>query len=366
MKRLILLGLLVFSLLAGCDSKPEKIDVGFVGSLSGRYSDLGQNTLQGVMLAVEYSGISDRVNLVVKDDSGVPADGVKALEEFEAEGVKYVIGPSLSNVATTVVPLLSAKNIFMVSPTTSTSTLAGLKDNFMRTMPHNNYHQAVVISKYLRDKLNIKRVVVIFDSRNASYSNDIVMKFTEAFMKKGGEVMDVRPFNPDNGASLNNLVSSDVGNPPDLYYVIGSSMDTSLIIWQIRKNGMVSDVLIRRWAAAGDFFRLGGDAVEGVKLFSYHIDKKMPAYIEFTDRYKEKFHKEPSWMAVYGYETARTLLQSIGNLQSGKNFYESMNKAVKSNKLLVDFKYDEFGDAFLPLHYFEVEGGEIIYKGKAE
>lgn len=236
MKRLFATCLLLSLVFLGCEMKTDKIDIGYMGTLSGRYSDLGQATLQGVMLAVEHAKQGSRVNLIVKDDHGKADVSIKALNELDTAGVKYVIGPNLSSVATSVVPMLEAHDMFMLSPTVSTSALAGLRDNFMRTMPHNNYRQAEIIAKYLIGKLNVNSVVVMYDSRNASYSNDIVRKFTEAYMRAGGELRAVRSFNPDSGASLGSLLDDDISNPPDMYYVIGSAMDTSLLIWQIKKK----------------------------------------------------------------------------------------------------------------------------------
>jgi len=363
--RYILLIIIVFMSLSAC-SRSDKTDIGFMGTLSGRYSDLGQAVLQGVTLALENVSGGERVNLVVKDDFGKPAEALKALDELQKAGVSYIIGPNLSSVATAVAPHLESKNMYMLSPSASTSELAGLKDNFMRIMPHNNYHQAQVISKYLIDKLGIGSIVVIYDARNASYSNDIVNKFTEAFMKSGGKVQDVRPFNPDSGESMYSLIEKDRQNPPQMYYVIGSSMDTSLIIWQIKKAGLNSKILIRKWAASTDFYRLGGEAVEGVMLFDFYIDSTMNAYKKFDELYRKKYKKEPSWMSVYGYEAAKVMIGALDDLKNGSEFAPALQASASDMNILKNFEFDEYGDAKLPLHFFEITGGETKYKGLAE
>lgn len=357
---------MVFLVLSGCGTKNDKIDVGYIGSLTGRYSDLGQSALHGVMLAVENSSSKLKINIVVKDDMGEPSNAMNVMNSFEKENIKYIIGPSLSNVAAAIIPMIEMKDILLISPTVSTSALAGKKDGFFRTMPYNDYKQAETIAGFVYNKENIKSVVVLYDSRNASYSNDIVRKFTEAYLRTGGDVMDVRAFDPDSGESLANLVEQDVKNPPDMYYVIGSAIDTSLIIWQIRKSGYKSKVLIRKWAASEDFFRLGGEALEGVMLFDFYMDTYSPEYARFHDLYQKRFNKAPSWMSAYGYETARILIDALPDIIDGKDLNMSLNKACVNNILLKDFKFDEFGDALLPLHYFVIKNGGTVYQGKAE
>lgn len=365
MLRTIIITLLLVALI-GCEKKQEKIDIGYIGTLSGRYSDLGQGTLQGVVLAVEQSDIAERINLIVKDDFGRPAEGARISADLAEDGVRYVIGPNLSSVATASVSTVNSKGIYMLSPTTSTSALAGKRDNFVRTMPHNSYKQAEVISRYLINDLGYKDIVVLYDSRNSSYSSDIVKKFSEAYMSNGGEIKDVRSFDPDTDESLSSLLADDVDDPPSLYYIIGSAMDSSLLIWQIRKKGFKSKILIRKWAASNDFFRLGGDAVDGVMVFDYYINKKTPEYLNFYKNYKARFQKEPSWMSVYGYEAARMLIESMDDIHSGAGFTESLADETKDNKLLLDLELDKYGDAYLPLHYFIIENGETVYKGIAE
>jgi len=365
-KTLLTICIVGLFLFLGCETQIEKTDIGYMGTLSGRYSDLGQATLQGVMLAIEDSGNADKVNLIVKDDYGKADESIKALSDLKSSGVKYIIGPNLSSVATAVVPMLEAQNMFMLSPTTSTSSLAGLRDNFLRTMPHNNYKQAELTAKYILEKLKIKSVVVLYDSRNASYSNDIVRKFTEAYMRVGGELNAVRSFNPDSGTSLGSLLEDDKDSPPDMYYIIGSSIDTSLLIWQIKKAGFNSEILIRKWAASNEFYRLGGEAVEGVKVFDYYIDETTDAYQDFEMKYKERFQKSPSWMSMYGYEATRILVESLPDLKEGKDFNTALGISAKKNKLLINFEFDEFWDAFLPLHFFEIHKGETVHKGMVE
>ncbi|XOB65679.1 ABC transporter substrate-binding protein [Deferribacteres bacterium DY0037] len=366
MLRIIFLMVLLAAGVAGCSKNEEKINIGYMGTLSGRYSDLGQATLQGVMLAIEVSPVGERVNLVVRDDYGRPAEGAALLDEFSEAGVKYIIGPNLSSVASTVVPLLGTYGIFMMSPTASTSSLAGKKDNFARIIPNNSRKQTEGMSSYLINKLKINDIVILYDARNASYSNDIVKTFTESFMNHGGSIRDVRPFNPDSRERLGSLIEKDSANPPELYYVIGSAMDTSLIIWQMKKRGFGSKILIRKWATSDDFYRLGGEAVEGVMLFDYYVDQNSPAYAEFAKAYKNRFQKEPSWMNVYGYEAAMLLLNGLDDIQSGTNFVAALSKASAKGELFTDIEFDEYGDSYLPLHYFIIEKGETAYQGIAE
>lgn len=366
MFRNIIMVLLVLMSAVSCTKKDEKADIGFLGTLSGRYSDVGQDTLKGVLLAVEKSDSPEKINLIVKDDAGSPNGGLKAMSEFETENVHYIIGPNISNVATAVLPYLDGKYMFMLSPSVSTSEIAGKDDHFMRTMPHNSGKQAENIAIYLRNKLNISEIVVIYDSRNSAYANDIVSKLSDSFTSRGGKLRDIRQFNPESGISMNSLIEKDKNNPPQMYYVVASAMDSSLIVWQIKKAGYKSKILIRAWAASNEFFRFGGEAAEGVYLFDYHIDKTTKEYKEFHSDYTEKYKKEPSLFSLHGYECGVLMVQSLPHLQSGVSFYDALTSHVSSMTIFHDFSFDENGDSYMPLNFFVIEKGAMKRVGVAE
>ncbi|MCD8553405.1 ABC transporter substrate-binding protein [Seleniivibrio sp.] len=345
--------------LAGCSKETDRTTVGFMNTLSGRYSEMGQDTIKGVMLALSDSGMEDKINLDIQDDSGIPAEGVAALSRLSDKGVKYVIGPGLSNIAQATVPLLKSRGMYMLSPTVSTSELAGKHDNFVRIIPHNSKKQAQQITKYIVHKLNVRNTVILYDNRNSPYSTDIVRSVTSSFMEQGCNVKDIRAFNPESGESMHRLIEKDRQNPPDMYYIVGSPLDTALIIWQIKKADYSSKIAIRAWAAGNEFMRFGGKAVEGVYLFDYYVDKKSNEYSEFRKRYMARFKEEPSWMSVNGYETGQIMFHSLKDVKNGKKFCESIIQNAGEISLLKGLKIDSFGDAQLPLSAFIIKNGIV-------
>lgn len=361
-----ILAVFIFLLLLGCQPDGQKTDIGFMGTLSGRYADVGQDSLKGAMLAIDDSGSASSVNLVIKDDMGSPEEGMRLIQDFDAKKISYIIGPNLSIVASNVVPYLKDKYMFMLSPSVSTSELAGKDDHFIRTMPHNTKRQAENISKYLTEKLGIKDMVIVYDSRNSTYANDIVKLVTDSFMGRGGVIRDLRPFNPDSGESMSKLIEKDKDNPPQLYYIIASSVDSSMILWQIKKAGYKSKILIRGWALSNDLFRYGGAAAEGVYLFDYYLDKTSKAYTQFAKEYEQKYKKEPSWMSVQGYESTKMLISALPSLNKGVGFYDAVSAQSKNAKLLTGFSFDEYGDAYLPLNFFVIKNGKAVRQGEAE
>ncbi|WP_303850132.1 ABC transporter substrate-binding protein [Seleniivibrio woodruffii] len=352
--------------LSGCSTDSGKTTVGFINTLTGRYSDMGQDSMKGVLLALSDSGLEDKISLDIQDDTGTPQGGASALSRLSDKGVKYIIGPGLSNVAKSTVPLLKSRGMYMFSPTVSTSELAGINDNFVRIIPYNSKDQAMRITGYIVRELGVKETVIIYDTRNSSYSTDIVRNITASFMMRGCSVRDIRAFNPESGESMQKLIEEDKANPPDMYYIVGSPLDTALIIWQIRKAGYASKIAIRAWAAGNEFMKFGGDAVNGVYLFDFYIDKYSESYKEFSKKYKAMFNEEPSWMSVHGYESGYILFNALGSIKSGTPFCEAVRESAKTITLLKGLTLDNYCDASLPLSAFIIRNGKVERIGSAE
>jgi len=52
-KSVFILSLLIIFVLSGCNKEKETIKIGFIGTLSGNYSEVGVNTMYGVQMAVD-------------------------------------------------------------------------------------------------------------------------------------------------------------------------------------------------------------------------------------------------------------------------------------------------------------------------
>ena len=100
---------LLFAGLTACSPKPP-IEIGFLGGLSGKFSDLGTATRNGALLAVELVNLSGgvdgrKLHLLELDDKQSVESALQAMEEFQKQGVVAVVGPSTSSIAVAVTPV---------------------------------------------------------------------------------------------------------------------------------------------------------------------------------------------------------------------------------------------------------------------
>lgn len=332
-----------------CGSEPQPIKLGFVGTLTGRLSDLGTAGRNGVILAVKEvnseGGINGRqVLLLTRDDKSDPERAVQVDRELIEEGVVAIIGHMTSSMSMAAVSLINSEKVVMMSPTTTTDELTGIDDYFFRTTNPSRL-QTDHLSEYIARQMDLRRVAVIYDLSNRAFSEKLYNNFRYSYEKLGGEVTDVRPFTSGVPGSFYNLVKLLLSGEPDCIFIITGALDAALICQQVRKLNTDIPIVSSAWAMTSILIKNGGPAVEGV-IFSMPTDDESQNenFLKFQKDYRNRFGSEPSFAAIYSYEAARVILEALLIDDSPENLKDTILNFNEYQGLQGDLRIDRFGD----------------------
>lgn len=136
----------------------EPIRIGVVQTLSGPAANLGKEILLGAQIAADQvnaaGGVLGRkVELVIRDDKGTPADALSAARELSSAGVNLVLGSSTSAPALAVLPILESLDLVWMMP--GGTSLAFTHDLFTRHYFHstsNAYMYYYTAAKMLAER----------------------------------------------------------------------------------------------------------------------------------------------------------------------------------------------------------------------
>ncbi len=200
--------LAVVSLLAASCARPAPIRIGMVSTLTGRASDLGLSSRSGVTLAVEElnaaGGIQGRpIELVIRDDGQKPEQARQAVRELVDAGVVAMIGPATSGMAAATLADVDRAQVLMVSPTVTSPDFGGRDDWFVMLM-NTNDHSAARIAAAAVERAGARRVAVVLDTTNASFTRTYAAAFARELSARGGTAREV-PFASGAGASFGAL-----------------------------------------------------------------------------------------------------------------------------------------------------------------
>jgi amino acid/amide ABC transporter substrate-binding protein, HAAT family (TC 3.A.1.4.-) len=184
----LLIGILGFFLKGCIEKKP--LPIGFTAQLTGIQAELGVQERNGVQLAVETINASGgvvgrKIELIIRDDLGIPEQAKAADSDLINAGVLAIIGHATSSQTLAGLEVTNPAHMVMLSPTVSTPKLSGLDDYFFRVYPSFK-DSSQAFAQYIYQNSGIARMAIIYDIDNAAYSKTYSTTFTDKFQSVGG------------------------------------------------------------------------------------------------------------------------------------------------------------------------------------
>ncbi len=360
---LLLMTLVATALLSSCSRDKEPIRIGFIGTLSGKYADIGNDALIGVRIAFneinQAGGIEGRtIELVIEDDSGTAKGAIAGAEKLTAAGIKTVIGPNLSTAAVKLVPWCNEHDVLLICPTVSTSTLAGLDDALIRVFPHNEPAAGEVVATFIDRAISPKQGVILYDSGNAAYTRDIVQYAENALAEEGIPVI-AYPFRADEGFNYGAMVEAILTPEDGFIYIVAAALDTAMFSWQIKKQQWTPQLIFNHWAISDELYRIGGEAIDGALFLTSHFPvEASPGLLDFQKKVAEHTTRTAYKFMIYGYEAAQVVF--AGLKRDPNQLKQAILDQGTYQGLQYAFSIDRWGDVKRPYYAIEIEDGEAV------
>jgi len=341
---------------------PEPVRIGFLGGLSGRVADLGIGGRNGAILAVEQrnqrGGINGRpIELIAEDDQQDAEIATKALARLLARPVEVIIGPMTSAMAMVVVPQIDTTTVPLISPTVTTNALTGIDDQFFRVVAPTARH-VFKSAEYHYRELGLRRVVLVCDLRNKAYADSWAGDFRRAFVALGGTVVGEIGFTAED--ALSTVATRSLASRPDGALIIANSVDTGLLVQQIRLRDRQVRIATAEWAATERLIELGGQAVEGVIVAQY-VDRqnRNPSYLAFRDAYRQRFAHEPGFAGLTAFDATNVALDALASRQK----HQTLKQALLAHGEFVGaqspIRFDANGDTERDTFLSRIHNGEF-------
>jgi len=371
MPRLIISLLLAVFFAYSCTEKSE-FNVGFVATLSNKKSEVGIAARDGIMMKIQEinnkGGVDGRkINLVIRDLKGEKDLLSTYINEFERNGIKFVIGPMLSRMAETLERSVRNKDILVISPTMATDYLSGKDDNILRLAYSAKQQGKLIAKEALND--GVKKVAVVFDLANRSYSESIYLAFRSVVEKKNINIEPVLSLGNYINKGMNGFSEIISKSGADGLFLIVSPVDGAFLAQRVKKLNKNIKIYGVTWTKTDEFIRYGGVSVEGAKLTSV-ISKgaKNEKFKDFKDLYNMKYGKEIHYAAIRAYDAMSLLGYGLDKSLSGSP--ESVKKEILNKKNFEGVEspivVNKFGDSIGNYGIVIVRNGRYELSGKLD
>lgn len=348
---------------SGCTSKDNSpIQLGFVGSLTGRTADLGIDGRNGLQLAIEQTnaagGINGRpLNLIIKDDEASADRGKAVVGELIAAKVAAIFGPMTSNVAVATAPLATSANTLMIAGTVTTNALSGIDDQFFRVIASTTAHSATM-AQYLFKQKNVRHTAVLVNLANRSYTESWANDYTTATGTLTGAKVTRIDYTSVEGISFEPFAKQLVASNPDAIILVTNAVDAAQVANQLVRLGSKAIHATSEWAGSGKLMDLGGANVEGFIVPQYiDLASTAPAFLKFREDYQKRFKQEPGFPALEIFDAATVVIHALREQQKEESLKQTLLRLKSFATVQERIVFDAFGDVHSPTFLTEIRDG---------
>ncbi len=353
----------VFALLLMACEEPAPFQVGFIGGLSGRSTDIGEASRNAVQLAIEQinarGGIDGRaVELLVRDDADDPETAANAVRELHQAGVAAIIGPNVSSVAVGMLPVVNELQVVTISPTASSLVLAGQDDYLFRINWTTRDNAIIYAERYL--ERGVRKMAVALDANNLAFTQSWLEEFRVPYERGGGTIAAVEAFDTSAERGFANTARILLASGPDAVLLVSNSVDTAQLAQQIRKQDADILLVAAEWAASEHLLQLGGRAIEGLELVqSYDRNDDSVLYTRFRDDYRARFAADPGYSSLAAYDAATMLFAALAKNGDTGSLKQTLVEIGSVQGLQQMVRFDTGGDAQRSAFFVVIRDGRF-------
>jgi len=378
MKRIAISLLLVTSLLLavacerkggpGTSNSTGTIVVGYYGDLSGRTSNFGQSTKEGVLMAADEinkaGGLNGRqVQILSEDDEGRPEKAATVVTKLiDQDKVVALLGEVASGNTLAAAPKAQGAKVPMISPSSTNPAVTQVGDYIFRVCFIDPF-QGEVMAKFAANTLKAKKAAIMLDF-NSPYSRGLTEFFEAAFTKLGGQIVNKQSYTQGDRDYKGQLTAIRSASP-DVIYVPGYYGEVGVIAKQAQQLGIKAPLLGGDGWDATQLWELGGDALNGDFISNhYSVDDPSPAIQKFVADYHGRYAKRPDALAALGYDAMKVLAEGIKKAGStdGQKLRDAIAQTKDFSGVTGTISLDAQRNAVKPAVVLKLQDKKYIYQ----
>ena len=317
--------------LAATSASAQDVKVGVVLPLTGGLAPVGKQVQAGIKMYMDKNGATvagKKIDLIVKDDAGVPDNSKRLAQELIVNDKVAVVGSGITPSAMAIGPLSTqakTANVVMVS---GTSGVINPNNPYMVRTSFTLGQQSGIIAEWAAKNGSKKVAIVQSDWAPGAEATAV---FTDAFTKAGGQIVEtikVPLANPDFAPFLQRARDAN----PDSLFVFVPASQAGTFSKQFAERGL--DKAGIKLIGPGDIVDDNdlpgmGDAMLGVVTAGiYSAYHNSPANKEYVAAFQKANGYRPNFISLGGYDGMHAIYEALKKTQ-GKTDGDGLINAMK-------------------------------------
>lgn len=340
----------------------ETIKFGAIAPITGAFAGLGSDTIDGIVMALEeadYQVAGYEIELFTEDTAGDTGQLLTGLDALATrDEVDVILGPVLGGEGMATVDWAADTDIPIIVTYSAPEdlTMRERRDNVVRS-GWTGSQVMFDFGEYVADELGYESVVII--GQDYAFPHDQAGGFMKGFYLGGGQRVERiwHPVGQDDYSSIFATMPRDV----DAALIITGGDDAIRFVTQWFDFGMDAEMPLLTSANTVEPTVLPqiGDIAEGL-LSSMHFAEGIDRdeFIEWAERYEDRFNQVPSAASEHGYVAARMALLTLeeldGDVDDRQRFMEVVRGIEMPDAPRGSFYLDEYGNPVQNVYLKEV------------
>jgi len=366
---ILIISLIISIGIPGCGKNEKEIKIGAILPLTGDVAVWGNNTKEGIDLAVEKinnsGGINEsKVEIIYEDSKALPSEGVSAIRKLiTVDKVSSIIDNSVSSITLAMAPIAENNNVVILATGATAPEISEAGEYIFRIW-NSDAEEGTVMADYAYDKLGLRNVAILYV--NNDYGKGLNDVFNKEFLERGGKILTSQMFEQSEKDFRTQLTKIKENNP-DAVYLVGYPREVPQCLKQMKELRLNVKVLSTVAFEDPHILEIAKDAAEEV-IYPYPITpiEEDTALQVFLTGYLNKYNKEPGITCDVGYDAVNMIALAIE--LSGSSKGEDIQKGLMMIKNYHGasgvIEFDKNGDVHKPIGMKTVKDGQFVWFDK--
>ena len=312
---------------SGSGGVPDKVTIGFAGTLSGDNALVGQYQKNAIKVVenelaenggcIEIMGKQVQVEIVLEDTEAKPDICANVYRKFiDDYGAVAIVGPNESSAALAACPIAQESQVPVVAIFATNDAVTKVGDYIFRACYLDPF-QGATAATFASNDLGAKTAAVLFSNADA-YSKYLKDAFVESFEAQGGQVVAIEEYAGADVKDFNAQLSNIAAKKPDVLLLPNQVGELPLQIQQARAMGITASFL------GGDSWDLstlvdvaGKDMVEGAYYVAPFSSSDTSEVAQaWVKAYNEVAGENPGSHATLAYESLHIVLDALQRVET--------------------------------------------------
>lgn len=349
------------------------VNIGYSGPLSGSAAYYGENTLNGLEMAVEeineegfeVGGETYNLNLVTLDDQYLPnetaSNGKRLVQE---EDTPIIYTPHSGGIS--ALQVFNEQDDFIIAGYSSEPAVTEAGNSLTVRIPPSYDGYIEPFTTYTMDRFGNKLAAL---PPVTQYGEDWAEALLPHWEESGGEVVFNSSIDFSKDADFFTLLTNALEKDPDVLFIGGASEQTAIVAEQARELGFEGGFIVMDQAKLDEMKNITGtyDTLEGSVGTMPLVDSDYPGTPQFVEKYIDEYDKDPGSEAGFHYVSMYIFVEAMkaaDNVEDSQVIHEHLQAGLdnlpEDKKVYVIPGIDENGGFEIDVRFAAVEDGEIL------